>query len=170
MTAARSESASSPEVREADLAGEDALAVARLVRAYLEQKEREKATYIHGTSADADEPFPSDYEAEVRSPIAAYADVRAYLAEVDATVTGVVILRSTSAGTEVKRLWADPVFRGMGVGSALIDAALRSSPSPVRLPVWDWRYDAVRLYASRGFVRVHSWDPRPRLVCMEHPG
>ncbi|HEY8318534.1 MAG TPA: GNAT family N-acetyltransferase [Amnibacterium sp.] len=67
----------------------------------------------------------------------------------------------------MKRLWADPARRGLGVGSALLDTVLDRRTGTVRLSVWDWRHDAVRLYKSRGFRRVPSWDPRPRLLCME---
>ena len=80
--------------------------------------------------------------------------------------TGVVVVRAAAAA-EIKRLWVDPASRGLGVGSALLDAVLERHAGMVRLSVWDWRLDALRLYGSRGFREVASWDPRPRLVCME---
>ena len=77
------------------------------------------------------------------------------------------MVRTTADASEVKRLWADPARRGLGVGSVLLDTALRLHAGTIRLSVWDWRHDAVRLYESRGFRRVPSWDPRPRLLCLE---
>ena len=60
--------------------------------------------------------------------------------------------------------------RGRGVGSALTDTAIAATAGPLRLSVWDWRSAALRLYGSRGFERVASWDERPRMVCMERAG
>jgi ribosomal protein S18 acetylase RimI-like enzyme len=55
----------------------------------------------------------------------------------------------------------------------VLDAALRDAEdlgaSAVRLSVWEWREGAVRLYGSRGFERVSSWDDRERLLCMVRP-
>lgn len=65
---------------------------------------------------------------------------------------------------------AAPAFRGRGIGSALIDTALQTGGGTVRLSVWQWRSDAIRLYPSGGFRRVPSWDPRPALLCKERRG
>lgn len=140
----------------------------RLVEAYLRQTEREKAAHLLGTFSANDE-LPVSYRAEAENPDAAYAGSSVYLAELGSTALGVAVLKRTGGATEIKRLWADPGARGRGVGSALLDAVLEEHPEPVRLSVWDWRSDAMRLYVSRGFARVPSWDERPRLVCMERP-
>jgi GNAT superfamily N-acetyltransferase len=154
-------------VRDADLDGPDAAAVADLVGAYLRQTEREKAVHLAGRTRDAAAPLPSAYLAEVADPRAAYAGWSVRLAELGDGAAGVGVVRTTAEATEVKRLWADPARRGLGVGSALLDAVLERHPGTIRLSVWDWRHDAARLYESRGFREAASWDPRPRLVCME---
>jgi ribosomal protein S18 acetylase RimI-like enzyme len=82
---------------------------------------------------------------------------------------GVVIVRVDGGEAEIKRLWADPNLRGRGLGSALLDAALALTTGRVRLSVWEWRAPAIRLYESRGFERVASWDDREGLICMERP-
>lgn len=139
----------------------------RLVEAYLRQTEREKAAHLLGAPfRDIDE-LPADYRAEVTSPDAAYAGSSVYIAELGSLAVGVAVVKKAEGATEIKRLWTDPGARGRGVGSALIDAVLQEHPETVRLSVWDWRNDATRLYLSRGFTRVPSWDERPRLVCME---
>ena len=160
---------SRPIVRRATLLGPDSAEVGHLVEAYLRQTEREKA--VHGLRpplSDSDE-LPTGYRAEVARPDATYAGAVVYLAELGSSAVGVAVVRSAEGATGIKRLWADPAVRGRGVGSALIDAVLEDHPEPVRLSVWDWRDDAMRLYLSRGFVRVPSWDERPRLTCMERP-
>jgi GNAT superfamily N-acetyltransferase len=156
-----------PLVRRAFLGGQDSAKVGRLVEAYLRQTEREKAAHLYGAPfSDIDE-LPASYGAEAASPEAAYAGSSVYLAELGSTAVGVAVVRKAEDATEIKRLWADPGARGRGVGSALIDAVLQEHPEPVRLSVWDWRNEAMRLYMSRGFIRIPSWDERPRLVCME---
>ena len=115
-----------------------------------------------------DAELPPNYKAEVDHPGTVFKTASVYLAEVNAEAVGVAISTTAAGGaTEIKRLWADPQVRGRGVGSALLDAVLRDSPGVVRLSVWDWRTQAARLYESRGFVAVPSWDARPGLVCME---
>ena len=39
----------------------------------------------------------------------------------------------------------------------------------LRLSVWDWRADALALYARQGFVEVPSRESRERLVCLRRP-
>lgn len=152
-------------IRAADLRGADAVAVGRLVEDYLRQTESEKVA--HGAApAPASDALPDAYRREVDDPADAYGDCRVFVAELDGEVVGVVVLRPDAEGVEIKRLWASPEVRGRGVGSGLLDAAIAAGSGDVRLSVWDWRGDVIRLYESRGFVRVPSWDARPALVCM----
>lgn len=137
--------------------------MSELVRTYLLQTETEKIE--HG---QAECPaLPTRYARELEDPNAAYADCTTLLAITEQRTVGVVIVRIDGGEAEIKRLWADPNLRGRGVGSALLDAALALTSGRVRLSVWEWRAPAIRLYESRGFERVVSWDDREGLVCME---
>lgn len=153
-------------VRQAEFGGRDDAAVGRLVHAYLAQTEVEKALHL-GTGAGGE--LPQRYRNEVEDPEHAYAGARVYVAELNDSAVGLVVVQQAAATREVKRVWVDPSARGHGVGSALLDAALGADDLPVRLTVWDWRDDAIRLYLERGFAPVPSWDQRPRLTCMERP-
>lgn len=163
-------------IREADLSGTDAVAVGRLVAEYLLQTEREKAEHgvIPPRAADV---LEDAHRREADDPATAYAGYRVFVAELDGEASGVVVLRPGTSGVEpgvtesgvaeIKRLWALPRARGRGVGSGLLDAAIAASGGAARLSVWDWRTDVIRLYESRGFVRMPSWESRERLVCMQ---
>ena len=159
-----------PSIRLADLTGPDALEVGAAVRAYLLQTEREKSLQEHGSERDPAVPLPDRYLREVDDPAEAYAAHRVRVAQFDERIVGVVVLSVHDGVAEIKRLWAQPDVRGRGVGSALLDAAVADAvdlgASQVRLSVWEWRDGPVRLYESRGFERVPSWDDRQRLVCM----
>jgi len=166
-------------LREADLARGDAASVAVAVGAYLRQTEQEKADHGLTDPIDPDADLPEQYRREVADPAGAYAGCRGFVAqitdiaetpetpEIADEIVGVMVLASRDDVIEVKRLWAAPAVRGRGIGSALLNAAVRAAPGGLRLSVWDWRLGAIRLYESLGFVRVASWDARERLVCME---
>lgn len=151
-------------IRVADLDAADAAPVAALVDDYLRQTEAEKVD--HGiATASAD--LPEQYRREVADPATAYADCMVLVADAEGSVSGVVVVKPLESGeAEIKRLWATPAVRGLGVGSALLDAAVAAVDGPVRLSVWDWREPVIRLYESRGFVVAPPWDDRPRLVCL----
>lgn len=158
-------------IRGADLEGDDARAVSRLVEAYLVQTEAEKAEHLGASasvSASVDgRGLPERYRSEVDDPRSAYAGAIVLLAELADEPVGVAVVQPSPDAREIKRVWVDPAARGRRVGSALLDAALDGHALPTRLTVWDWREAAVQLYRSRGFVEVPSWDDRPRLLCLE---
>ena len=135
------------------------------MRAYLVQTEHEKTerglAELPGSLG-----LPDSYLPEVTDTARMYDGYLVLLAEIDGTACGVAVVRPGTAA-EIKRLWADPEMRGRGIGAALLDAAIAAYPGPVRLSVWDWREPAIGLYESRGFERVESWDPRPRLICLQ---
>ena len=158
--------ASAPVIRPADLSGPDAAAVSAAVGAYLRQTEAEKRREGVVPRHDGAAELPERYRAEVDDSAAAYAGFHVLLADVDEVTVGVVVVAPVDDGVEIKRLWAAPAARGRGIGSALLDAAVTAADSAVRLSVWEWRTGALRLYESRGFTRVPSWDDRDRLVCM----
>lgn len=155
-----------PTVRRADPTGSDAAQVGKLVADYLIQTEREKAEHLDG--AHGPTPLPEKYRHEVDEPCSAYASADVYVAELQGHLVGVAVVLGDQDADEPKRVWVDPAARGTGAGSALLNAALtRDKQRPLRLTVWRWRDDAIRLYSRRGFQAVASWDPRPDLICME---
>lgn len=156
-------------IRQADLAGADASAVGAAAREYLRQTEQEKAERGLSPSLAGDALLPRSYQDEVDDPRKAYEGCRVLVAEVDHEVVGVVVVKPHGEGAEIKRLWAAPHLRGRGISSALLDAAIaeHSGTDVLRLSVWDWRTGAIRLYESRGFERVQSWDGRDRLLCFQ---
>lgn len=156
-------------VRESTWDDADTTAVSELVRTYLLQTETEKLEQGQAESPAPLPSLPTRYARELEDPNAAYADCTTLLAMTEQGTVGVVIVRIDGGEAEIKRLWADPNLRGRGVGSALLDAALALTSGRVRLSVWEWRAPAIRLYESRGFKRVASWDEREGLVCMERP-
>ncbi|MEE4545179.1 GNAT family N-acetyltransferase [Streptomyces sp. V4-01] len=116
--------------------------------------------------------LPDRYRAEVEDPGTAFAgDVVLVASSGDAAVGCLVVTAAAEGRCEVKRLWTDPAYRGRGVASALVGAALAHAGTAgvrtVRLSVWSWRTGAIALYERLGFRVVASWDVREQLVCME---
>jgi putative acetyltransferase len=145
--------------------GEDRRVVSALVEQYLRQTEEEKEEFDVASGASADR-FER-YRVELEDTAAAYRGHDVLIAEASGVPAGIVVVRPAPSYSEVKRLYVLPRFRGNGLGARLLDTAIKRSPMPMRLTVWDWRLGAIRLYESRGFTVVPSWERRARLVCME---
>lgn len=125
-----------------------------------------------GEAVAAVDALPDRYRAEILDPRAAFAGDAVLLALSDGTAVGCLVVTAAADGwSEVKRLWTGTEFRGRGVASHLIAAALThaadSGADTVRLSVWAWRTTAVALYERFGFTVTESWDERAALVCME---
>ncbi|MFJ2957878.1 GNAT family N-acetyltransferase [Streptomyces sp. NPDC087270] len=146
---------------------------AELLAAYHLRTQAEK-----GEAVAAVDDLPERYRAEIADPEAAFAADVVLLAlgggagnAGDAAVGCLVVTDPVEGGAEIKRLWTDPAYRGRGVASGLVRAALawaaRSGVGTLRLSVWEWRTDAIALYERLGFTVTASWDERERLVCME---
>lgn len=140
-----------------------------LLLAYHVQTETEKGRPVANAAG-----LPDRYRAEAEDPDSAFADAVVLVArEDDGTAAGCVVVTAPVEGrVEIKRLWTGPGFRGRGVASALLDAALahagRSGAHTVRLSVWQWRTGALSLYERFGFsVTPAPWDERTGLVCMQ---
>ena len=136
------------------------------------------AAYHLRTQAEKGEPvadvdgLPDRYRAEVLDPWTAFVDDVVLVALSGDTTAGcLVVTASVDGSCEVKRLWTDPAFRGRGIASDLVSAALahaeKNGVSTVRLSVWQWRTGAIALYERLGFTVAGSWDERDQLVCME---
>jgi ribosomal protein S18 acetylase RimI-like enzyme len=138
-----------------------------LLAAYHLSTEAEKGEAV----ADVDG-LPDRYRAEVLDPRTAFADAVVLVALSGNTAAGCLVVTAPEDGrSEVKRLWTDPAFRGRGIASGLVGAALTDCAergvSTVRLSVWRWRTGAIALYERLGFTVAESWDERAQLVCME---
>lgn len=147
------------------LSAEDGLGA--LLAAYHLRTETEKGKPV----ADADA-LPDRYRSEISDPRTAFADDVVLVAvSGDAAVGCLVVTAPVDGRSEIKRLWAEPAFRGRGVASALLGDALaqaaESGAGAVRLSVWKWRTGAIALYERFGFTVTESWDERDQLVCME---
>lgn len=147
------------------LSAEDGLGA--LLAAYHLRTETEKGKPV----ADADA-LPDRYRSEISDPRTAFADDVVLVAvSGDAAVGCLVVTAPVDGRSEIKRLWAEPAFRGRGVASALLGDALaqaaESGAGAVRLSVWSWRTGAIALYERLGFTVTESWDERDQLVCME---
>lgn len=144
----------------------DAAAVSALIGDYLRRTESEKA---ERGFASPGAPLAARYVREIEDPVRAFAADRVLIAALDGVDCGIVVVHTSPEGAELSRFWTSPAARGRGVGSALLDAALSDTATRVRLSVWRWRDDPVRLYLRRGFEVVASWDNRPDLLCLERP-
>ncbi|MEU4445810.1 GNAT family N-acetyltransferase [Actinosynnema sp. NPDC050801] len=147
--------------------GPSADRLAELLAAYHLRTEEEKGEAV----ADVDG-LPDRYRAEVSDPRAAFADDVVLVALSGDTAAGCLVVTAPVDGrSEVKRLWTDPAFRGRGIASGLVGAALAHSAEcgvgTVGLSVWKWRTGAIALYERLGFTVVESWEERDQLVCME---
>lgn len=116
--------------------------------------------------------LPDRYRAEISDPRTAFVDDVVLVAVSGGTAVGCLVVTAPADGrTEIKRLWTEPAFRGRGVASDLLGAALadaaESGAGTVRLSVWKWRTGAIALYERFGFTVTESWDERDQLVCME---
>lgn len=146
---------------------EAASGVDGLLAAYHLRTEAEKGVEVADVAA-----LPDRYRAEVLDPRGAFADDTVLVASVGRTAVGCLVVTAPADGrSEVKRLWTDPAFRGRGIASGLIRAALAHAAEcdakAVRLSVWQWRADAIAVYERLGFAVMPSWDERAELVCME---
>jgi putative acetyltransferase len=145
--------------------GEEGLAA--LLAAYHLRTEAEKGKAVADASA-----LPERYRAEISNPRTAFIDDAVFVALSGTAAVGcVVVTAAADRRSEIKRLWTEPRFRGRGVASGLLGAALAhaadSGAAAVRLSVWEWRTGAVALYERFGFAITESWDERDQLVCME---
>ncbi|TXS38042.1 GNAT family N-acetyltransferase [Streptomyces sp. OR43] len=143
------------------------LGLSALLADYHLQTEAEKGRPVEDAAA-----LPAAYRAEVEDPDGAFDGAAVLVARDGDTAAGCVVVTAPVDGrAEIKRLWTAPEFRGRGVASALLDAALahaaRSGVRTVRLSVWRWRTGAVSLYERLGFSLTASWDEREGLVCTE---
>ena len=139
-----------------------------LLAAYHLRTEAEKGRSVAEVSE-----LPDRYLAEILDPRTAFKNDVVLLAVRGGTPVGCLVVTAPVGGrSEVKRLWTALPFRGQGIASDLVRAALAQCSddgvSAVRLSVWKWRTDAVALYERLGFTVTESWDERDQLVCMEH--
>jgi ribosomal protein S18 acetylase RimI-like enzyme len=93
-------------------------------------------------------------------------DSRRYVAIVDGQWAGMAGSYRSDAGVELISMWADPAFRGRGVGEALVKAVLRhAGDETVGLWVMQGNDTARRLYERCGFVADGDYVPLPDDPC-----
>ncbi len=145
-------------VREAVGAG-DVAAVRRLLQGYGE--------YLAANPTGAANICIEGYAQELDRLSDKYAVL--LLATVDGTAAGCVALRripTDGFACEMKRLWVDGAFRGLGLGRWLVEKAIEWAKQmgfetmyldtvPAAMP------EANRLYAAMGFERVERYNENP---------
>jgi GNAT superfamily N-acetyltransferase len=145
-------------VREAVGAG-DVAAVRRLLEGYGE--------YLAANPAGAANICIEGYAQELVGLSDKYAVL--LMAIVDGTERGCVVLRRIpmdKLACEMKRLWVDGAFRGLGLGRQLVEKAIEWAKQrgfetmyldtvPAAMP------EANRLYAAMGFERVDRYNENP---------
>ena len=138
---------------------EDVDAVRRLMRAYGE--------YLAADPLGAAGICVVDYARELERLPAGYSVL--LLALADGEPAGCVALRTLRGvrdGCEMKRLWVEREFRGLGVGRRLVEEsiawakrmgfeAMYLDTVPAAMP------EANRLYAGMGFVQVERYNANP---------
>jgi carbonic anhydrase len=109
-----------------------------------------------------------NFDAEMAHLPGAYAapQGRLFLAEIDGEPAGCVGVRPLSDGVcELKRLYVEPAFRGLGAGRALIMAAIRAAREigyrHLMLDTLPNMRMAVRLYRELGFSAAPAYYPSP---------
>ncbi len=116
------------------------------------------------------------FEQELAELPGAYAppNGRLLLAFVDGTPVGCVALRESEDGIcEMKRLYVQPGFRGMGLGRRLAEVIIREAREigyqKMRLDSLTSLKEAAALYRSLGFVEIppYRFNPLPDAVFME---
>jgi N-acetylglutamate synthase-like GNAT family acetyltransferase len=145
-------------VREAVGAG-DVAAVRRLLEGYGE--------YLAANPAGAANICIEGYAQELERLLEKYAVL--LMATVDGTAAGCVALRrilTDGLACEMKRLWVDGAFRGLGLGRQLVEKAIEWAREkgfetmyldtvPAAMP------EANRLYAAMGFEHVERYNENP---------
>jgi GNAT superfamily N-acetyltransferase len=145
-------------VREA-VGADDIVAVRRLLQGYGE--------HLAANPAGAANICIEGYAQELERLSDKYAVL--LLATVDGMAAGCVALRRIPAdelACEIKRLWVDGMFRGLGLGRRLVEDAIRWAKRegfetmyldtvPAAMP------EANRLYAGMGFERVERYNENP---------
>jgi hypothetical protein len=145
-------------VREA-VGAEDVAAVRMLLRGY--------GDYLAANPAGSANICLEGYEQELEGLPGPYFVL--LLAEMDGAAAGCVALRWVAkdvSGCEMKRLWVDGTFRGLGLGRRLVEEAIAWAKGmglkamyldtvPAAMP------EANRLYAAMGFEPTERYNENP---------
>jgi putative acetyltransferase len=115
----------------------------------------------------------ADYEAELQSVPGKYvgSDADMLLARVKNQGAGCVaitqrVLKDGMLSTEMKRLWVDPNFRGLGLGRGLVHGVIawakaHGCGAVVLDTVNDAMPEAAELYRSMGFAETGRFNENP---------
>ena len=150
---------------------EDEAVAVRLLRDY--------AAFLIGNPAGTVNICLADYDKELDLLAQRYVepDAALLLAFAGAEPAGCVAIKQRAdrpGATELKRLWTEPVARGLGLGRALAEAAIawsraHGAQTVLLDTVGKAMPDAVRLYRALGFVETarHNDNPVEDLLFME---
>lgn len=97
---------------------------------------------------------------EVRSWVAAFLvpSGGTVIAELDGAIVGVIATEQDDSCSWITQMAVDPLHVGLGVGSVLLQHALRVCRSPIRLYTFQANAGARRFYERHGFRAVQLSD------------
>jgi ribosomal protein S18 acetylase RimI-like enzyme len=140
--------------------------------AILDVHTRSRAAYLRGHLPDEEiaaqnRRKPSQYEEVIRRP-----DRTTLCAEIEGVMAGFLMIGpcyhpepDPLVTSQLYRIYAAPERFGLGVGSALHDAALdvwrATEVVAARLWVWDFNTRALAFYAAHGWFADGHEDPEP---------
>jgi len=129
------------------------------LRALAEAPDAFRSTY------DAESGQSDDHWRDMVSRTAAHPDGEIFLGSIDGRPGAIAFVRveQDSATARIGAMWVDPAFRGRGVGSKVLAAALdfgrAAGAEWAELAVRDDNGPAQRLYAAAGFEPMSRTEP-----------
>lgn len=82
------------------------------------------------------------------------------VAELDGAIVGVMATEREASCSWITQMAVDPLNVGTGIGSALLQHAFRTLPSPIRLYTFQANVRARRFYERYGFRPIRLSDGR----------
>ncbi|MEZ4829565.1 MAG: GNAT family N-acetyltransferase [Bacteroidia bacterium] len=88
------------------------------------------------------------------------------LAQIGQQPAGCIAFQPLEPGIcEMKRMFVSPAFRGMGIGTALIESLLKEARNAghkiMRLDTHPWMLQAHKLYLKAGFYEISRYNSNP---------
>lgn len=156
----------------------DLAAAADLMRAFVRWQHVRHGDHLERLNAYFE---PGQFESELARLPGPYArpQGRLLLAKVGGEPAGCIALKPLGAhGCEMKRLYVDPQYQGLGLGRLLATHLIEEAESlgyeSMLLETGPLQREAIGLYSALGFTRIRPYRALPEclrdwLVCMERP-